>query len=506
MASINNKEDESILRPLADFPASLWENCFDNYTLDQKEYDLYAEEIEALKEEVRSMLIGGRKRETIEKLNLIDAVEQLGISYHFENEIDALLEEIFHQNDEDFEALLQNGLSAAALHFRLLRQHGFNISSGTFKRFLNENGEFKETLGEDIKGLLSLYEAAEVRTHEDNILEEALSFAITHLNANLMPDDSSSTIAKQVNHALKQSLHKGLPRVEARHYISVYEEDENHNPLLLRVARLDYRLLQMLYRQELAYLTSWVNDLGIVEKVPYSRNRVVENYFSGNGVFFEPQYTFGRIVIAKTLTILTIIDDTYDAYGTIEELTAFRDAVERWDIKEIDGLPEYMEPTYMALLNLSEWVEKELTKRGRSYAFSKYKEECKQYVRASYNQSCWFFTRELPPFPVYKVSALITSTYFLLQTISFLAMESGTIDVFDWQTKDPKILVASAKIARFINDVASHEMGSEGRAAKDSSNGLIWVSGGGRQWWVDLGFEQGRRRAAAEDRWWFGVF
>lgn len=94
-------------------------------------YDMYAKENEIMKQEVRSMLTATLCT-IIEKLNLIDKLERLGISYHFEEEIERQLEEIFKLN-ANYEEEYQHSydLFTAGLHFRLLRQHHFNISCGT---------------------------------------------------------------------------------------------------------------------------------------------------------------------------------------------------------------------------------------------------------------------------------------------------------------------------------------------------------------------------------------
>ncbi|KAL2331540.1 hypothetical protein Fmac_019121 [Flemingia macrophylla] len=44
-----------------------------------------------------------------------------------------------------------------------------------FKKFKNEQGNFNIILANDIQGLCNLYEAAQVRTYEDDILEEIFS-------------------------------------------------------------------------------------------------------------------------------------------------------------------------------------------------------------------------------------------------------------------------------------------------------------------------------------------
>jgi hypothetical protein len=95
------------------------------------------QQVQELKEKVRKMLMAPGE-ESSQKLNLIDAIQRLGVSYHFENEIQEILQQLHkstlhdspdHEDDDD-------DLYTVALRFRLLRQHGYNISSGTYVFFL----------------------------------------------------------------------------------------------------------------------------------------------------------------------------------------------------------------------------------------------------------------------------------------------------------------------------------------------------------------------------------
>ncbi|CAI9111850.1 OLC1v1012174C1 [Oldenlandia corymbosa var. corymbosa] len=260
-------------------------------------------------------------------------------------------------------------------------------ASGMSSRLLKDNGELKEILIEtsDIKGVLSLFEAAHVGTHEDNILEDALPFIITHLKDSIKGGSGSisDSFANQVNHALEQSLHKGIPRIESRYYMSIYEADETHNPLLLKLAKLDFILAQMSHKQELNEIFRKCSEN--VAKLAHTRNRLVENYFMAMSILFEPQYSLGRIIFAKTVVALILVDDTFVAYGTSEELRAFTDAVER----------------------------------------------------------------ELPSFP--------QAAFIYSHQHPYYSWKMAPPEVFDWLSKNPKILVACARIGRLINDVASYE-------------------------------------------------
>jgi hypothetical protein len=61
------------------------------------------------------------------------------------------------------------------------------------------------------------------------------------------------------------------------------------------------------------------------------RNRIVEMYFWMNGACHEPQYSHSRIILAKMMGFITILDDFIDTYATTEESTQLAEAVFRSD-------------------------------------------------------------------------------------------------------------------------------------------------------------------------------
>ncbi|KAI3468316.1 hypothetical protein Pfo_024979 [Paulownia fortunei] len=411
----------------------------------------YAEEIEVLKEEVRSMIVA-TDRKMAEKLNLIDSIERLGVSYLFENEIEEQIQNFYNARP----SLESDDLHTVALYFRLLRQHGHDIPSGIFHKFTEIDGKFKNYLKGEPKGLLSLYEAAHLRTHGEDILDEALSFTTAHLES--IAPHLGSPLKEQVAHALEQCLQRGIPRVEARRFISLYEEYESKNDSLLRLAKLDFNLLQMLHRKELCELSRWWKELDLVSKLSYARDRVVECYFWTLGVYFEPQYSRARIMLAKTIAMISVIDDTYDSYGTVDELAIFTDAIERWDIDEVNRLPDYMKICYGALLDLYNQYDEELRQQGRSFAVHYAKATMKEIVRSYNIEAKWFIEGYMPPFADYMANGFITSTYYLLAATSFIGMSSATKEAFDWLMKKPKIQVANVTICRVIDDIATYEI------------------------------------------------
>ncbi|CAN4114335.1 unnamed protein product [Withania somnifera] len=450
------EEEEEIVRPVANFSPSLWGDLFLSFSIDNHVAQEYAQEIQVLKEQTRSMLLA-TGQELAAKLNLIDIIERLGIAYHFDKEINDILGQIYNEN-YDFEGDDHNDLCTCALQFRLLRQHGYNISLKIFSKFLNGNGKLKESLASDVLGLLSLYEASHVRTHGEDILEDALAFSTTHLQsaAPLL----NSPLKEQVKHALEQSLHKGIPRVEIRFFISsIYEKRETKNDVLLRFAKLDYNLLQMLHKQELAEVSRWWKDLNFVKTLPYARDRVVECYFWALGVYFEPQYSRARVMLVKTIAIISIVDDTYVTTRLLGVMMAPTihpvgepNHVVRWDINEIDRTPDYMKIGYKAILDLYEDYEKEMYGDGRSHVVYYAKERKVIILRQNglLKDICHTFE--------YLRNAFVTTTYYFLATTSYLGMPYAKEQEFKWLSKNPKILEGCVTICRVIDDVATYEI------------------------------------------------
>nr|DAD48136.1 TPA_asm: hypothetical protein HUJ06_018073 [Nelumbo nucifera] len=293
--------------------------------------------------------------------------------------------------------------------------------------------------------MLSLYEAAHLGVDGEEVLDESLAFTTAHLK--LVTTTANSPIVKQVMHALEQPFHKGMIR-----------KDETHNEVLLKLAKLDFNRLQSLHLKELSQVSRWWKDLDFASKLPYARDRVVECYFLMIGVYPEPQFSFGPMILTKVIAMISVIDDTYDAYGTLEELQLFTDAIERWDIGEIDQLPEYMKVVYLALLGVYNEIEEQMKKEGRSYCVFYTKEEMKNLVRAYFVEAKWFSKGHIPTFEEYMENAIVGATHSILAVTSFVGMgEIATKEAMEWMSNMPNIVKSSCIISRIMDDIVTNE-------------------------------------------------
>ncbi|CAA2960417.1 vetispiradiene synthase 2-like [Olea europaea subsp. europaea] len=295
---------KEIVHPVSNFSPSLWVEQFLNFAFDYEFAEKYANEIEGFKNKVRSMLTAPGK-DKLETMNLIDTLECLGTTW-------------------------------------------LPMSCSNFKKFINETGKFKERIKSDASGLLSLYEAAYLRVHGEDILEDALAFTIENLKS--MAPNLSSTFGKQVADALVQYIYFGNRRIEARNFISIYQEDESKNEMLLRwdiseIHRLPeyikpfYSALLILYEQfdeELSkegrsYVVYFAKE--VVEKERGQIATGIESYMKEN-------------VITKEEAIVKFFEMATNAWKDIDEECLRPTSSSREILMKILNLEHIIDVTY----------------------------------------------------------------------------------------------------------------------------------------------------------------
>ncbi|XVE80270.1 hypothetical protein DITRI_Ditri14bG0126600 [Diplodiscus trichospermus] len=445
-------------RNLANFVPNFWGDIFLSCPSEMDLDSATQLQYEELKQKVGRMSASTMDKPS-QKLQFIDVLQRLGVAYHFEKEIEEALNNIYH----DCNDIESNDLYTTAVRFRLLREHGFDVDCEVFNKFKDEEGNFKTSLISDIRGLLELYEAANFLVHGENILEEALAFTTSHLKL-AVTSMVDSPLSSQIANALMRPLHKSVPRLVARSYISIYEGCGTEDESLLKFAKLDFKKLQHLHREELSEIYRWWKSLDVTTNFPFIRDRLVECYLWMLGVYFEPHYSLGRTFMTKAGALISVMDDMYDAYGTHEELEILTKAIHRWDINCADQLPDYMKLYYRELLSVYKEMEDLMTQQGKLYRVQLAKEAMKQQCQAYYDEANWLHADHIPTLEEYMSVALVSSAYHTLAILSFVGMEDTiTEDTFIWAFNDPKILRASTIISRLMDDVVCHKFEQQRR-------------------------------------------
>nr|WNV55396.1 (-)-cyperene synthase [Artabotrys hexapetalus] len=445
-------------RSSANFHPNVWGDRFVMMPSKEMETDASTKQrAEMLKQEVKKMLhdVSG----SLQELNLINEIQRLGVAYHFEAEISNALERIYNREKNE-NGINDCDLHAVALRFRLLRQHGYNVSSDVFKKFKDENGEFEARFRNDVRGLLSLYEAAYFGTQEDGHLDEAIAFTTKHLKS-LLPH-LSSPLSDLVKLALDLPLLKRIERLQSKHFISIYQQDEDRNNVLLEFAKIDFNILQALHRKELNEITRWWNESDLPRKLPFIRDRLVECYIWMLELYYEPQYSQSRRMTTILLILTSSMDDIYDVYGKLEELERYTVAVERWEREALDQLPDYMRVHLGVLLTVVENFEDELGKEGKSFHLAYVKKAFAELTKAYIKEARWANAEHVPALEEYVDNAVVSSAYPLITTMSLLGMgKVATKEAFEWTISLPNAVRQCSMICRLVNDIMSNQSEQE---------------------------------------------
>ena len=129
----------------------------------------------------------------------------------------------------------------------------FVVIADIFNKYKDENGSFEESLLNDAWGLLELYQVAHLKVWGEDILDEALAFTTTLLKS--MVEHLEYPLAEKVTQTLYRPTRKHLERVEARPFMSFHQEEASHSNALLKFAKLDFNLVQSLYKKELSSIS-----------------------------------------------------------------------------------------------------------------------------------------------------------------------------------------------------------------------------------------------------------
>nr|UNY86182.1 (-)-limonene synthase [Pinus armandii] len=437
-ASMTAVSDDAATRRRGDYHSNLWDDDFIQSLSAPYGEPSHRERAERLIGEIKKLFtsMSNEDGESINPLNdliqrlwMVDSVERLGIDRHFKNEIESALDYVYsywrvEKGIGCGRGSVVTDLNSTALGLRTLRLHGYPVSSVVLKDFQDQNGHFAacspiKTEGE-IRSALNLYRASLIAFPGEKVMEDAEIFSQKYLKEALQKIPVSS-LSQEIEYALEYGWHTNMPRLEARNYMDVFGHPTspwlNKNKpqymdgeKLLELAKLEFNMFHSLQLKELRDISRWWKDSDL-PKLDFSRHRHVEYYTLASNIATDPKHRAFRLGFAKTCYLVTVLDDIYDTFGTMDEIELFTEAVRRWDPSEIERLPEYMKVVYMVLYNaLTEMAREAEKTQGRDML--KYARKAWEVYFESYIQEAkWIATGSLPTFEEYLENGKPSSAY-----------------------------------------------------------------------------------------------
>jgi hypothetical protein len=98
------------------------------------------------------------------------------------------------------------------------------------------------------------------------------------------------------------------------------------------------RLILITSNVNLCHLRWW-RDLGLAKELKFARNQPLKWYTCSMVCLTDPELSDERLELTKPISLVYIIDDIFDVYGTLEELTLFTEAIKKYaSIFYVQGL------------------------------------------------------------------------------------------------------------------------------------------------------------------------
>ncbi|KAF8115055.1 hypothetical protein N665_0030s0098 [Sinapis alba] len=452
-------DDQTSNRKFKKLLPSPWTDRFHSVVVDVSEMDALRKEMDVLSPKVKNKLMSSKGIDSTKKrILMIYLLVSLGLAHHFKDEIDETLQEGFEKIEEMMDG--EDDLYTVSIIFWVLRRYGHNLSSDVFRRFKMNNGSFKDSLTGDAKGMLSLYEAAYLRTRKDDILDEALMFTSSHLMSIAACGTCPPLLSVRIQSALILSQHWNMEILVPLEYIPFYEQEKDHDEMLLKFAKLNLKFLQLQYLQELKIITRWYNELGFASNLPpYFRDRIVENYFFVLPIFIEPQLSRARMMLTQFFTALEILDDTFDRYASLPEAESLANSLKRWaPDHDMDKQPDYLKFVLNSIFKIFEDLERELKAEGRLYSLDATKDEFKRGAKANFDLAKWALVAHVPSFKEYMEVG--EEEIVACLTLAGIFMSMGKIaskEAYEWLKSRPKLVQALCIKGRLRNDITGYE-------------------------------------------------
>ncbi|KAL0323965.1 UNVERIFIED_CONTAM: Class I diterpene synthase TPS6, chloroplastic [Sesamum calycinum] len=266
------------------------------------------------------------------RLSMVDTLQRLGVDRYFQSEIDSILEETYRLWQQKEEEIFTD-ITCCAMAFRLLRIQGYEVSSDELAAFVDQE-RFFDTVSPQMGGVatvLELYRASQVQiSEEESSLERIHAWTSKFLKQQLLNKTiPNKQLQKQVNYELK-NFH-GIPdRVGNRRSLELYDMDNYqvlktayrcpaiHNEDLFLFSRQDFNICQSQYQKELEQLERWYKDCRL-DSLKFEESVVNISHFLTCAILADPLLSDARLSYAKSIVLVTCLDDFFDHHGSREE-------------------------------------------------------------------------------------------------------------------------------------------------------------------------------------------
>ncbi|KAJ0968574.1 hypothetical protein J5N97_025491 [Dioscorea zingiberensis] len=292
--------------------------------------------------------------------------------------------------------------------------------------------------------------------------------------------DNRSAAPPIPNETLEHPYHMSIQRYKARQYIANHYQDDHQNgcqDVLLELAKSEFNRVQLLHQRELNEILSWWTNTRLAQDLSFVRDQPLKWYLWPLTVVPHPHLSMCRIELTKAIAFIYIIDDIFDVHGTLEELSLFTQAINKWDLSSIDVLPNYMQVCYNALYKITNEIADITLKEYGWNPINTLSKSWAKLCNAFLQEAKWFTSGQVPNKDEYLRNAVISSGVFIVIVHLFFLMGNGlTKENVEHIEEDPSFISYTGTILRLWDDLGSAKLPSSPSKVKNGSWSLNYMS------------------------------
>ncbi|KAL1289373.1 hypothetical protein AAHE18_20G053300 [Arachis hypogaea] len=300
----------------------------------------------------------------MESLCMVDLIQRLGIEHHFQEHIEAALEkQHFIVTRDPIDFVQSHQLDKVALTFRLLRQGGYSVNADIFERLKNNRVQFGEAYGEDLTSLIAVHEAAQLSIGEEDTSLEDVGRLCRELLHSWLSRHHHHHEAQYVAISLQQPLHHNLPRFMDKTILLRNFKPDKKSVCFVELAEINSCIVRLMNQHEALQVSKWWKGEAMSKEPKFAEYEALKWYMWSMACFTDPSFSDQRLELTKPISLVYIIDDIFDVYGTLDQLILFTDAVKRWELTGTEHLPEFMKKCLSALYEITNAFSEKIYKK-----------------------------------------------------------------------------------------------------------------------------------------------
>ncbi|KAJ7964629.1 Terpene synthase [Quillaja saponaria] len=424
------------------------------------------------------------------RLSIVETLERLGLDRYFTTEIKDILDAIYRCWLQESEEIFLD-ITCTAIGFRLLRMHGYEISSDALSEFNTQDQCFNFGSANviDTETILELYRASQISIlQREPILENIYAWTSAFLKQATINGECHSKLHKEVEYALKFP-YASLDRLESRKSIELFEPEKvrllkssfrcvnTNSGEILALSVQDFNACQATHQKELEQLKLWVKDYKL-DKIEYARHKVSYACFSVASIIFSVEYSEARISWAKNTVLTTVVDDFCDVGASSEEILNLVELVEKWDEHSVVGFAsQQVKIIFTAIYDtVNEQAAKAYTLQERSIK-NHFIEIWLDLLQSMLREAKWTEDKSIPSLEDYMITSHISLALGPVVLIALYFLGSKLSDEVVKSTEYYNLFWHMNVTGRLLNDLAGVKR--EGAQGKLNSVSLGMIHGNG---------------------------